>query len=112
MTQPVTGSFTATGQSSSFRPVMRTMAWGQFNVFLSGTAVATVQLERSYDSGTTWCVISVATAGAPVQMNRWTYDSGTLANQSSVIEEPEPGVVYRLNCTAYTSGTLAYRISQ
>lgn len=112
MTQPVTGSFAATGQSAPFKPVMRTMAWGQFNVFLTGTAVATVQLERSYDGGTTWCVTSVATSTSPIQTNKWAYDSGALANQSSVIEEPEPGVIYRLSCTSYTSGALNYRISQ
>jgi len=108
MSIPVTGSFTATGQSSPFKPALRIMAWGEFNVFLTGTAVATVQLERSYDGGTTWCVIVVGS----VQMNKWDYNSTALANISEIVEEPQLGVIYRLNCTSFTSGTLAYQISQ
>jgi len=103
MTQPVTGSFTATGQSNSFKPVMRTMAWGQFNVSASGTFVATVQLERSFDNGDNWFVCSRDSSGTAAS---WT------APFSVVGEEPTPGVIYRLNCTAYTSGTVTYRISQ
>jgi hypothetical protein len=105
MTQPVSGTFAAAGQSSSFKPVMRVMAWGEFNIFLSGTAVATVELERSYNSGTTWHKVY---AGG-TQLYTWSYNS---INLSETAEEPEPGVVYRLNCTAYTSGTVTYRISQ
>lgn len=103
MTQPVTGTFTTTGQSAPFKPVMRTMAWAQFNISASGTFVATVQLERSFDSGGNWFVCSSDAAGTPAS---WT------APFSVVGEEPSPGVIYRLNCTAYTSGTVTYRISQ
>lgn len=109
----LSGSFTGTGQSSPYRPPVasRDTNTGQFNVFLYGTAVATVQLERSYDAGGTWFVTAVASTSAPIQTNKWVYDSGTLASISSVIEEPEQGILYRLNCTAYTSGTLNYRVS-
>lgn len=103
MTQPVAGSFTATGQSKPFKPVMRTMAWGTFSVSASGTFVATVQLERSFDSGSNWFVCSSDAAGTVAS---WT------APFSVNVEEPSAGVLYRLNCTAYTSGTVTYRISQ
>jgi hypothetical protein len=100
----VTGSFTATGQSAPFAPLVaqRNTANG-FNVSVSGTFVATVQLERSFDNGTTWFVCSSDASGTTAS---WT------APFSVIAEEPEPGVIYRLNCTAYTSGTATYRISQ
>lgn len=103
----VTGSFTATGQSASFAPKVgeRSTTPGMFNIGLSGTAVATVQLEKSFDNGTTWHLIY---AGGS-QLKVWTYNSINLAE---VQQEVEQGVLYRLNCTAYTSGTLAYRLSQ
>lgn len=100
----VTGSFTATGQSSSFAPTIasRSTANG-FSVSASGTFVATVQLERSFDNGDNWFVCSSDASGTTAS---WS------APFSVVAEEPTPGVLYRLNCTAYTSGTVTYRISQ
>lgn len=97
----VSGSFTATGQSGGFRVA----PGGEFNISLTGTAVASVQLERSFDEGVTWCALY---AGG-VQLYVWSFSS---TNLSEIAEEPERGVLYRLNCTAYTSGTLNYRLSQ
>lgn len=100
----VTGSFTGTGQSGTFmtqRLTSNQEPWPG-NVSLWGTFVGTVQLERSFDQGTTWLPI---TAGG-TQIYVWT------APASETFEEPEGGVYYRLNCTAYTSGTINYRISQ
>jgi hypothetical protein len=93
----VTGTFTATGQSSSFRPI----PGRPFNIDIRGTFVASVQLERSFD-GSNWSPITAA----GTQLYAWT------AAASEVAEEAESGVQYRLNCTAYTSGTVTYRISQ
>lgn len=103
----VTGSFTATGQSASFKPRVdaRSTFGGQFNVSLTGTAVGSVQLEASFDNGTTWCEILAGGA----QIYAWTYDGTNLTERA---EECEQGVIYRLNCTAYTSGTISYRLSQ
>lgn len=100
----VTGSFTATGQSASLVPQADTSGRypKQFNVSVRGTFVGTVQLERSFD-GTNWFVASRDSAGTAAA---WT------APMSVVVEEPEAGVIYRLNCTAYTSGTITYRMSQ
>ncbi len=89
---PVTGSFTATGQSASFAPI----AGRGFNVSLWGTFTASVQLERSFDAGTTW--LQAATART--------------APDSFVCVEPEAGVQYRLDCTSFTSGAINYRVSQ
>jgi hypothetical protein len=105
----VTGSFTATGQSSSFSPLVSARSTSNaFNVALWGTASVGVQLERTFDNGTTWVKIYAGST----QLYKWTYDGSTVLNISEVVDEPEQGVLYRLNCTTYTSGTLNYRISQ
>lgn len=87
MTEKFSGTFSGTGQSSS------SGLFGYFNLSLSGFGTATVQLQRSYDQGVTW-------------KTRTSYTADTEA----VIQEPEYGVLYRLNCSAYTSGTIAYRV--
>lgn len=65
---------------------------------------ATVQLERSFDGGLTWIACNLGTAGAIAQ---WL--TGPI---SFTFGEPEKQTLYRLNCLAYTSGTINYRISQ
>lgn len=93
-----TGSFTAVSTGTAV-PIARR---GDFNISLSGTFSATVQLERSFDGGTTWLPV--------------TYIDGTAISWTAPIStsfsEPELGVQYRFNCTAYTSGTVSWRISQ
>ena len=75
---------------------------GFFNVTITGTFVGTIQLENSFDGGVNWAPMSGSTVGttatfaAPTQF---------LAN------EPEAGVLWRVNCTAYTSGTANVRLS-
>lgn len=78
------------------------------NASFSGAAInysATVQLERSFDGGLTWIVCNIGGSG---QLAQWT--AGTPV--SLTFGEPEKNVLYRLNCIAYTSGTINYRISQ
>jgi hypothetical protein len=94
----VTGTFTATGQSATF--VAPSALSGEFNVSLSGTWVGTVKLERSFDNASTWIVVSKPDLT----------DASFTAHASFSVKEPEPGVRYRLNCTAYTSGTVTYRL--
>ena len=102
----VAGSFTATGLS----PVM--MFWGTFNLALYGDSGpngnwnASVQLERSFDGGTTWivCQDSSTSSGQAI------YNVNNL-DVSRLAGEPEQGVLYRLHCTAYTS-KVNYRLSQ
>ncbi len=85
----VASTFTETGQSAAV------VLHGKFNMSLSGTWVATVALERSFDDGVTWLSVE-------------TFQSDTEA----VIDAPEYGVQFRLNATAFTSGTVVYRLSQ
>jgi hypothetical protein len=96
---PVAAAFTSTGQSSAFEP----HAGRPFNVSVWGTFVGTIDLERSFDDGSTWLKCSRDSAGTAASFT---------AAASVVVEEPEAGVLYRLNATALSSGTANYRISQ
>ncbi len=91
------GLFTAIANSA---PVLLV---GRFNLALTGTFVATVKLQRSFDGGAVWQVVSRDVTG---QEAAWS------APVSLAGEEPERGVLYRLACSAYTSGSVGYRISQ
>lgn len=93
----LSGSLAATGASAG-----RAM-WGDFNIALSGTFVGTVAVERSFDGGVTYIPVARDTSGTAASFT---------APTSLSISEPEKGVLYRLNCTAYTSGTVNYRLSQ
>lgn len=90
--------------SEKLTGVSRTAAaqmYGNFNFSLAGTFVGTVRLEKSYDQGTTW---------APVTANA--VDVEFTEPCEELFTEPEIGVVYSWNCTAFTSGTINARISQ
>lgn len=93
----VSGTFTGTGASGSFlaNPRAEVHRTAQFNISLSGFGTATVQLQRSFDGGTTWFTVKSYTADV-----------------SEVGDEPEASVLYRLNCSAYTAGTITYRLSR
>lgn len=63
--------------------------------FTTGSGVGTVVLKRSFDNGVTW-------------------KPGIVAEYATDTEERgrSPGIVkYRFECTAYTSGTIATRLS-
>lgn len=91
------GTFTATGNGASAQ------VDGNFNIAVWGTFVGTVVLERSFDGGTTWIP----------RMWEFTQTNVSLTSQTSgVMSEPELGVLYRFRCSAFTSGTINYRISK
>lgn len=69
------------------------------------TFSGTVQLERSFDGGNVWLPCNTGMAGTLAS-----YNAGTPV--SLTFGEPEKNVLYRVNCLAYTSGTINYRISQ
>lgn len=92
----VEGQFTANGNSDSVA------IDGRANMTVSGTFVATLTLQRSFDDGTTWHTVAKDADG-----NAAAYT----APVSLTFEEPETGILYRLNC-AFTSGTVNFRISQ
>lgn len=77
---------------------------GRFNVSLSGTfGGGTVRLQRSFDGGSTWLTVSKDKDG-----NAAAYTAAA----DLVGEEPEDGVVYRLDLSGATAPSLSYRISQ
>lgn len=107
----ISGSFTGTGTDGKvYIPKIgeRMTNAGYANIWLSGTAVTTVQLEKSPDNGTTW----FACYAANTQLYQWPYSNSGSGNYiNETFQEQEQGVIYRLNCTSYTSGTLNYQIT-
>ena len=92
----VTGTFTGTGQSDML-PV-----WGKANLLLDfAGASATVVLERSFNKGGNWYVVSKDSDGN---------DASYTDNVNVAFDEPEPQVYYRWSCTVHSSGTVTYRI--
>lgn len=65
----------------------------------------TIQLERSFDGCATWIPANIGGSGTLAQWNAGTPVSLTFG-------EPEKQIYYRLNCLAYVSGVINYRISQ
>lgn len=77
------------------------------NALFTGAAISysgSVQLERSFNGGKTWIVCNVGGSGALA-----IYSNGTPISLS--FGEPEREVLYRVNCTTYSSGRINYRIS-
>lgn len=89
------GELEAIGGSDSARVL------GTFNVSLSGTFVATLRIERSFDNGVTWRPFTAF--GSDIHFT---------GPCEEMFTEPQPGVLYRWYCFAYTSGTIEYRIGQ
>ena len=104
-------TFSGTSGTLAFPPGITTasvLAGADAAASFTGAAISfsgTIQLERSFDGGATWVVCNVGGTGTLAQ---WT--AGTPI--SVVVGEPEKQVLYRLNCIAYTSGTINYRISE
>jgi len=83
-----------------------TTAWlpfaGRFNLTLGPDAfTGTVQVERSFDGGAT---AHPCTQTGAVRL--------FTAPATEVLDEPEPGVLYRLRCSAYSAGPIRWRLSQ
>lgn len=77
------------------------MGTNPFNLTLTGPFVGTVVVERSFDDGTTY--VPLTALGSAISFT---------TPCSETFEECENGVRYRVNCTAFTSGTITYRLSQ
>jgi hypothetical protein len=95
----VSGTFSATGQSATFKPVN-----SYFDALLNAASwtSSSVQLERSFDDGTTWYIASVDALGTTAVYTQ---------NFNGVGFEYNPSVVYRWNCTAYGGSAIIYRLS-
>lgn len=73
-----------------------------------GQATTTLILERSYDGGAQWVPLNIGGSGAPAI---YTNQVGPI---SIAFGEPEAGMLYRVNCLAYTEVsnlTINYRWS-
>ncbi len=105
---PVSTTLSAAGASSAFAPT----AGRTFHVQLSGTAVASCDLERQLD-GSTWVPITATAAGSTTPLYNWSYTGSALSED---VAEAQFGVPYRVDCGAqlgsFTSGSLSVRISQ
>jgi hypothetical protein len=79
---------------------------GDWNLTLWAGAAAggTVVLERSFDGGTTWAACTMSGASVPLVI-------AASSALTEVIREPEAGVLYRINCTAFTAA-FDWRASQ
>lgn len=92
------GTFSADGDSEAVN--LR----GLFNVSLSGTfGGGTVRIQRNFQDGAGWKTVSKDKDGSPAAYT---------AAAELVGEEPEDGVLYRLNLQGATNPSLAYRVSQ
>ena len=92
----VAGSFSATGASAGI------IARGGLNITISGTFGATVKPRRSFDGGVTWHFVTTPDGFS---------DRSHTGPVSYWVYEFEDGVLYSLECTAYSSGPVAYRLS-
>ena len=93
----ISGSFSATGTSTEVslfntHSKDRTQT-NKFNVSVRGTFSGTIQLQRYFDDLGTWGSV-----------NEWTEPG------EKMLEECEDEVEYRFECTAFTSGTINYRL--
>ena len=92
----LTGTLTSATQSTIWS------CYGAFNFAVWGTFTANLQLEKTYDSSTTWIPVAFNNNPTQVFVN---------APASLTIGELERGVAYRLNCVSFTTGTINYRFS-
>lgn len=101
---PVTGSLSATGQSSAYPQT----AGRPTNIAFTGTGVFAIQLERKFSGDATWYPISSTAA----QQFAWSTTGAGMVTVSATYTETENGVTLRWDVTACTSCSLTYRISQ
>jgi len=89
----ITGTLTSATNTASV-PI-----GGKFTLSISGFGTASVNLERSFD-GTNWKVVDTFTGNTEKNGEEWATGLDANGNRTKVL--------YRLNCTSYTSGTIAY----
>ncbi|MFQ3665564.1 MAG: hypothetical protein SNJ79_05950 [Sphingomonadaceae bacterium] len=92
----VTATLSAAGQATAWQAFT-----GSFNVFIGGTFVATLIPEVSFDGGAT--ALQLTSLGSAIQF------TGRVAEQLS---NAESGLLFRIRCSAHTSGAAEVRLSQ
>jgi len=90
-------SFTAANQNTNGVEML-----GPFLMMATG-GVGTVELQFSVDGGATWNVAQLPNG----TNNSWTVP----VNQVVTNPSAEAGILYRLRCSAFTSGPIAARLS-
>jgi hypothetical protein len=94
----ISGTFTGTGQLSPAVNFLR-----EFSVCLGGTFNATVLIERSPDNGASWFPCSTDASGTAAS-----YTSPVSVDVVSLVHP----MLYRLHCTAFSTGTVNWTLSQ
>jgi len=91
----ISDSFTGVANGANFKPTTRRgqSETTEFNISISGTFVATIELQRSLDDGVTFALVK--SYSAPIE---------------ELGREPETKPVYRFACTAFTSGQADTRL--
>ncbi|MCP5364277.1 MAG: hypothetical protein H6905_03430 [Hyphomicrobiales bacterium] len=84
-----------TGEFKTLEASAPVSLYQKYNMSISGSFSAEVQLERSFDKGLTWHVLETVTAP-----------------RQHIGEEPETGILYRVRCSRYSDGPVHYRLSQ
>lgn len=101
-----TGTISATGPTSTNTSDGSFSGIGDFNVSIWSANPAqpfsgSVKVERSFDGGANWLAFTALSEDLSL--------NGTF---STTFSEPEPNVIYRLNCTSFTGGSANWRFSQ
>jgi|SRR5882724_10720085 len=91
------GTFVGTGNG-----VVANVDRGPVHLDIWNGFVGTVVLERSTDNGVTWIAVAYSYGATPISLT---------APLSTMIENVE-ACQYRWRCSAFTSGTISYRIGQ
>jgi len=94
----ISGTINGSGQTSSAVQLIN-----EFSVCVGGTFNATVLLERSPDEGINYFPCSTDATGTPASYT---------APMSVDVMSLRHGMLYRLRCTAYSSGTITWVIWQ
>lgn len=105
---PNPSSFNPGGTSLTFSRNGNAITGGTDSAAIfTGAAITysgTINLERSFDGGSTFVLCNIGGSGQLAQ-----YTGGTPI--SLTFGDPERNVAYRLNCISYSSGTCAFRFS-
>jgi len=107
----ISGSTMTRQQAFSLSAVGATPAWAPspgsaWVLQIAAGGTGTVQLERSFDGGVTWQIYSATADGATNQLYNWTLSNASEGLTEDVGAGPN-NVLFRLNCTAYTSGSIS-----
>ena len=94
-------AFTATGNGTAV-----SLKRGRVSVLIQG-GVGTVSIQRSLDGGATYHILDYDRAGTPA-----TYTTSSNVGVNAVFEVGADDELWRLTCSAYTSGTISGMIAQ